>query len=654
MARATRGGATISEVAAAAGVSRATVSRVMNRRSTVAADIAARVQAVAEELQYRPSDLARGLSLGRTGTVALVVPDLGNPVFQQVVRGAMAAAAQQDQRVLVAETLDASDDEATVALQARRRCDALVLAAPRTPEPELRALLAQVSPVVLTDRPLDGIDAPVVRVDYAHGVHALVDHLVGLGHRHLAVLAGPPTTASSGVRARALEEAARRHGDLRISTIATGSTVEAGHRVADEVLGTRATAALAFNDLVAFGLLARLNEIGVAVPGDISVTGFDDVELARYATPSLTTTGVDQAEIGRLAMRHLAHLTGAPAAPDAASGVLVPVLAVRASTGPVPPPRRLPVHSPGAAGLVQRRAGGGRARWRTEGTGRAVLEGLGTPLARYADGSGMPPVHSRRPHLHPVHSLAGVPVTASSPVDHRHHYGASLAVDDVDGTSYWGGRTFVPGSGPTLLLNHGHQRAEAPQVRHSGASLTGPVTWLDQDGTAQLHEERTLTGAVAPEVEAWALGWRSDLRAPRTTTVTSPAVRGRPGAGYGGLFWRLAGADETQVLTQDAGDERDVHGSTTPWLALTRRHGRSWSSVLLVQDEGPLLPWFVRVSDYVGAGPSVAWSEPLVLQEGATVRLSLTTVVVDRRVDAADAADLAELAVARVRSAREG
>ncbi len=446
MARQLKSGTTIGEVARAAQVSRSTVSRVMNGQANVAPEIAARVQAAADQLQYRPSKLARGLSLGRTNTVALVVPDLGNPMFQQLLRGAMAAADDMGYRILVAETVENPAREAEVALEARLRCDAVILAAPRMPEDELLALLPEVQPVVLLNRLVEGV--PALTVDYALGIKLLVDHLVENGHQDLAYVAGPPSAASHHVRAKALEEARTRHPFLRVRTIAGGSTVDAGYRVADEVLESRATAVVAFNDLVAFGLLARLNETGVAVPGDISVTGFDDIELARFATPSLTTAVVPQAEVGRRAWARLIETIENSGAEPGEVEVIEPTLVVRSSSGPVPPARRLGAPSSGTAGLIHRQLDNGiTAEWKLEGDG-AILEGLDVPLTHYVSGTAMPRVHSPRPYLHPIHSLSGRALTVTSPVDHRHQYGLSLTVADVDGTTYWGGRTFLPGSGP--------------------------------------------------------------------------------------------------------------------------------------------------------------------------------------------------------------
>jgi DNA-binding LacI/PurR family transcriptional regulator len=301
MSKPAKTGVTIGEVARAAGVSRATVSRVMNGRSTVTQEIASHVRAVAERLNYRPSNVARSLSLGRTNSVALVVPDLGNPLFQQLLRGLMAAADEDGCRVLVADSAEDPIAEPAIAQEARLRCDAVILAAPRMAEERLRELLPLVQPAVLINRRLPDSEVPNLWVDYADGMRSIVAHLVELGHHELVYVAGPPGSASGAARSAALEEVANQHSGLKIRTIAGGSTVADGYAIADDVLATRATAAITFNDLVAFGLLARLNESGVAVPGDISIAGFDDIELARYATPSLTTAAVPQNELGRAA-----------------------------------------------------------------------------------------------------------------------------------------------------------------------------------------------------------------------------------------------------------------------------------------------------------------------------------------------------------------
>jgi len=649
MGRTLKGSATIGEVATAAGVSRATVSRVMNGRLTVAPTMAKRVRAAAEELRYRPSSVARSLSLGRTNSVAFVVPDLGNPMFQQILRGTMAAAAPHGYRMLVAESAENPEAEAEIALEARLRCDALVLVSPRMAAGALHDLLSQVRPAVLVNRSVVGCSTPSLVVDYATGINAIVDHLVALGHRDLVYLSGPSASASNAARIDALRAATARNPALIVRKLAGGSTVDAGYLAADAVLASRATAVVVFNDLVAFGLLARLNEFGVAVPEDISIVGFDDIELARYATPSLTTAAVQAVELGERAWDLLQDvIDGNPIARRCIH--FEPRLAVRASTGPVPPVRRVALGSAGTAGLehlsqdVSVALGG----WRLEESG-AVLEGPEAPLARYELGARMPAVHAPRPYLHPVRTLRGVVLTDTSPRDHRHHYGLSIAIADVNGTSHWGGRTFVRDEGPTLLQNHGRQMSggvrAVGEVDSGGRWLADDVQWFDQFGAPQLREDRAIGGVLLAQAEAWALRWHSVLHADRgDLRFDSPATNGRPGAGYGGLFWRLPMAEETIVLTDGGTGEGSAHGSSSPWLALAQRRADAWTTLVLAQPQSAPRPWFVRATEYVGAGPALAWDRPLEVASGDTLELDLTAVLVDRRLDPHEAAELADLA----------
>lgn len=660
------GAATIGDVADAAGVSRATVSRVMNGRATVAAEIAQRVEAAATRLRYRPSNVARSLSLGRTNTVALMVPDLGNPMFQQILRGVTSAAAPEGYRVLVADTGESSDDEAEIALEARQRCDALVLVSPRMPDDVLAALLPQVSPAVLVNRTApQGLSqqgqAPSISVDYVRGMRAVVDHLVSLGHTRVVYLSGPSRSASNAWRLAGLDEARLVHPELDLTVLECGPTVGDGHAVVERVLATRATAVIAFNDLVAFGLLSRLNETGVAVPDDISIVGCDDIELARYATPSLTTLAIPQAELGRHAWHRL-HDVIAGTVSTAEITRFEPRLEIRASTGPVParsasaaepgPQDEAPptgdraADSPARPGTAAGGPGTADLGWHLDGE-TVVLDGGGIPLARYTTGQGVPAVHAPRPHLHPVHTLAGALMTETSPVDHRHHYGFSVAIPDVNGTSFWGGRTFVRDVGPTLLPNHGQQVSAPTRLpATAGPTLDDTVAWLDQHGEPLLTERRSLRGTLLPELDGWALRWTSDLVADHgDLTITSPGATGRPGAGYGGLFWRLSTADETHVLSRDGEGEPTAHGSLSPWLALTQRHGERWTTLLLAQPGAPS-PWFVRAATFPGAGPALAWDTPLTVESGQTLRLDLVGLLLDRRVDVGEGDSLTERVLA--------
>jgi len=514
------------------------------------------------------------------------------------------------------------------------------------PDAQLAALAPEVAPVVLVNRALADDSVPALVVDYAHAAEQVLEHLVGLDHVRVVYLSGPAGSTSDVRRREGLERVLARHPEVELVDVPAGSDIAAGHAAVDEVLAARATAVVAFNDLVAFGLLAGLNEAGVAVPADLSVAGFDDIDLARYATPSLTTVSVPQAELGRHAWKELSALIEAHEGASRATR-FDPSLEVRASTGPAPRgvvPARAHVREPGpVAGApgAGSPAAGTRVRWEADGDAVALRHG-DVRLARYQQGDRLPQVHAPRAYLHPVHTLAGVPLTDAGPVDHRHHYGASVAVPDVNGTSYWGGRTFVADVGPTLLPNHGRQASRSLLVDPVEPHLLHDhVRWYDEHGVPQLEEDRRL-GARVLDDETWVLDWSSTLRAERGALVIgSPATNGRPGAGYGGLFWRLPAVAGTTVLGADGVGEERAHGGTSPWLALVQEHAGHPTTLLLVQPGDPL-PWFVRAAEYPGAGPALAWDSPRTVPAGGTFETGVRAVLVDRALDLDAAAALAE------------
>lgn len=325
--------ATIRRVAEAAGVSTATVSRVMNGRATVAPELAAKVRAAAEALRYEPSPVARGLAMGRTGTVSLVVPDLSNPMFQGVLRGLSRAAAASGHRLLVAESREDSAEEAVLAVEARRRTDGLVLAAPRMSDEQLRDLAPRLAPLVLLNRELPGQGISSLSVDHAAGVVELGRHLASLGHRRVAYVGGPPMSAADGERRAGLSGCIGPDGLHEVVDLEGGVGFEDGDAAVPAVLASGATAVIAFNDLVALGLLGGMQQRGIPVPGAISVAGFDDIPYARYASPSLTTASVPQHELGKLAWNRLSVLLqGREPEHDVH---FRPRLVIRRSTGPV-------------------------------------------------------------------------------------------------------------------------------------------------------------------------------------------------------------------------------------------------------------------------------------------------------------------------------
>lgn len=291
---------TISTVAEHAGVSPATVSRVMNGQFHGSAEVAERVRASAAALSYSPNQRARSFASGQTKAIAFLVPDLANPVFQASLKGLSDAASAAGYRVLVADSAESAADEPLLAEDIRHRADALVLCAPRMPDEELRRVTAELAPVVLLNRTSPGISVPTVAADSRVGFESLAHHLYDLGHRRLVYVEGPDEIANGSRRAGIREFCATRP-DVTVDRIGGGASIESGLESVHAVIDSGATAVLAFNDLVAIGIVHGLIERGISVPDDISVAGFDDVLVSRFLTPSLTTASVPYRTLGKLA-----------------------------------------------------------------------------------------------------------------------------------------------------------------------------------------------------------------------------------------------------------------------------------------------------------------------------------------------------------------
>lgn len=326
--------AKITEVAREAGVSLSTVSRVMNGNPTVDPALADRVRAVADRLGYIADPLARSLVLGRTQTISVVVPDLANPTFHAVLRGVSRAAARDGYHVLVSDTEEQVSQEREIAMATRRRTDGVILCAPRMSQDELSALLPSIAPAVVINRTALTA-APTVAADYGAATCALIAHLRDLGHRRLAYLSGAVDSESGVARARAIDLSMAGDPALEVLTIPAGVDFDSGAAAADAVLASGATGVLAFNDLVAMGLLSAMTERGIRVPGALSIAGFDDIPFAAYTTPPLTTAMVPTLRIGDSAWVAMRALL-ANAEPQM-SEMFTPTLVVRESTGPVSP-----------------------------------------------------------------------------------------------------------------------------------------------------------------------------------------------------------------------------------------------------------------------------------------------------------------------------
>lgn len=326
--------ATLRDVAARSGVAVSTASRALTRPGRVGAATEARVRAAAEELGYVPSAPARALTMGRTRTVALVVPDTANPFFFAMVHGVQARLREDGFVHVLVDTEESVEREEEVLRRLRGTVDGVVLAAPRATRDAL-VEWAGAMPLVAVNRDVPG---PRVTTDTAGGVVQALQHLASLGHRRVAYAAGPATSWSDRRRRAALEGSA---AGLGVELVVLGPYVprrDGGAAAADAVLQQRCTAVVAFNDLLAFGVLDRFAERGVDVPGQVSVVGCDDIFGADLVRPALTTVAQPIERAGRAAADLLLRRLAAPDddAALAASVDLPAHLVVRRSTGPTP------------------------------------------------------------------------------------------------------------------------------------------------------------------------------------------------------------------------------------------------------------------------------------------------------------------------------
>lgn len=268
------------------------------------------------------------------------------------------------------------------------------------------------------------------------------------------------------------------------------------------------------------------------------------------------------------------------------------------------------------------------------------LIGLGHPgVVRYHDGHDVAPTLSPRPYLTAAIG-GGLALTDVSPADHLHHLGISLALPDVNGTSFWGGRTYRRGDGSILLDNHGTQRVREREL--ADGHLVEHLDWRTREGALLLVERRTI--AVAEREVGWDLVWQSELTpAARDVSFGSPQTNGRDGAFYGGIFWR-APFGGAEVRTADGVGVEIAHGSHSPWLELTA------GEVVLVAATSTGMPWFVRAEGYVGFCPAIAVDQRRVLPAGQSLHLDLAVAVRGVRRTGTDAVEGPDIIAERLLS----
>jgi DNA-binding LacI/PurR family transcriptional regulator len=312
----------------------ATVSRSFTAPDSVATATRERVLVVAAELRYQPNRAARGLITGRTGNVGVIVPDLGNPYFHAVLHGAQERARRADYAVFVADGQESATEEEALINAMRKQVDGLVLCSSRLPTSKLESLDNPPTVVLLNRRVAER--ASVV-VDSADGMKQAVRHLADLGHRRCVFVSGPRRSWSNQQRQHGLRAAARAYGIEYEILGPVAPQFQSGIERTEQVLETGATAVLAYNDLVAVGILSRLAELGVSVPEQLSVVGFDDIPLAAMVTPPLTTVSLPTMRAGQVAVEVLLDRLGSRGAVPPTTHKLPATLIVRSTTGP---PRR--------------------------------------------------------------------------------------------------------------------------------------------------------------------------------------------------------------------------------------------------------------------------------------------------------------------------
>jgi DNA-binding LacI/PurR family transcriptional regulator len=330
----------IKEVARLAKVSTATVSRTINGSDKVTEETAERVRRAIETLKFYPNTNARALGSGRSSLYGLIISDITNPFFPELVKSFEDVAVQFGQEVLIANTnYDPHRMEVCVSRMLQRKVDGVAIMTSEMDEHLIDELSSRRIPLVFLDTgtPQEGISN--ITIDYAAGIDAAIEHLTALGHTSIGFISGPMGLASARMRQQAFAQSLRGKGlRLNPNLIEEGNhRMDGGHRAMMRLLDKeqRPTAILTSNDMTAIGAVGALAEQGVKIPRDMSVIGFDDIELSAFTQPALTTVRLPRQEIAKVAFRALYDSRG-DANAKGAEYTITPTLIERKSTGPAP------------------------------------------------------------------------------------------------------------------------------------------------------------------------------------------------------------------------------------------------------------------------------------------------------------------------------
>ncbi|MBA4495347.1 LacI family DNA-binding transcriptional regulator [Paenactinomyces guangxiensis] len=304
------------DVAKLAGVSVATVSRVLAGSGKVSKNTKEKVERAMKELNYKPNKLARNLRKLESKTIVVVIPDISNPFFTDVIRGIQQVAQQHDYYVLLGDTgNDVKAELDFIDLIKERAADGVILVTART-SPEKILEIAQEVPLVVACEYIKGAHLSMVTIDNVSSSQKVVDHLVSLGHRRIGFISGPLNVIISRDRLKGYVSGLKKHGlEQDSSLIQEGDfTISSGFESANRLLDLAEppTAVFASNDEMAIGTIKAIKNRGFQVPGDIAVVGFDDIQIATVIEPALTTVSQPKFEIGRCTMEILLELIQNP------------------------------------------------------------------------------------------------------------------------------------------------------------------------------------------------------------------------------------------------------------------------------------------------------------------------------------------------------
>lgn len=328
---------TIKHVARRAGVSVATVSRVLNQSTVVRPETRERVRDVVAQLGYTPHGAARSLITNRTMTVGVLLPDLYGEFFSEVIRGIDQVARRQGYHLLVANAGGGKSALEAGLHSMWGRVDGLIVMSPEMSQRASHQTLPDHFPMVLVNCPPSDLDCASLAMANYEGAGAMTTHLLGLGHRRIAVICGPDANFDARERLRGYRDALKRAGLVPDPTLEFAGDFRetSGYQAATQILAltARPTAVFATNDGMALGALFAFREAGLRIPGDLALGGFDDIPMARYVEPALTSVHVDISALGQRAAVKLFQALHRPADRETSRETLPTTLMVRKSCG---------------------------------------------------------------------------------------------------------------------------------------------------------------------------------------------------------------------------------------------------------------------------------------------------------------------------------